>query len=51
MGGPSENAPGEFERVTVRNVSVQIIATELTHMDFLERVNILWCYTLCTFIP
>lgn len=50
MGGSSENTPGEFERVTVRNVSVQIIATELTHMD-LEKVNILWCYTLCTFIP
>lgn len=37
-------------RVTVRNVSTQIIVTELTHMHFLGKANILCCYPLCTFI-
>lgn len=53
MGGSSENTPGEFERVTVRNVSVQIIVTELTHMDFLERkkVHSVYFYSFKFFTP
>lgn len=49
MGGPLWEHSWEFERVTVRNVCAQTIVTELTHLHFLEKVNFLCCYPLCTF--